>query len=306
MNQEKLRKYIEGTLSSTEKKDIVHWINESKEHMQEYMSMRRLYDLLIWNEDSVKAKSKLSTKRDFVVEVLKIAAVVILVFSLTYYLFIPNDLISQKQTIYVPAGQRARITLIDGTEVWLNAKSSLTFTSQFTSDNREVHLNGEGYFKVTPNKEKPFRVVTSKYNIKVLGTELNVLAYDNTSIFETALIKGAVDIESNGNRLISLKPETKVILSKDGLKVLSIKHHNYFLWKDGIISFENENLEALMKKLELYYDIKIQIKSQKISTKRFTGKFRTKDGVEHVLRVLQLSIDFIYEKDEQNNIITIR
>ena len=124
--------------------------------------------------------------------------------------------------------------------------------------------------------------------------------------FETALIKGAVDIESNGNRLISLKPETKVILSKDGLKVLSIKHHNYFLWKDGIISFENENLEALMKKLELYYDIKIQIKSQKISTKRFTGKFRTKDGVEHVLRVLQLSIDFIYEKDEQNNIITIR
>ena len=167
MNQEKLRKYIEGTLSSTEKKDIVHWINESKEHMQEYMSMRRLYDLLIWNEDSVKAKSKLSTKRDFVVEVLKIAAVVILVFSLTYYLFIPNDLISQKQTIYVPAGQRARITLIDGTEVWLNAKSSLTFPSQFTSDNREVHLNGEGYFKVTPNKEKPFRVVTSKYNIKV-------------------------------------------------------------------------------------------------------------------------------------------
>ena len=306
MNQEKLRKYIEGTLSGAEKKEIVHWINESKEHMQEYMSMRRLYDLLIWKEDSVKTKSKFNAKRGILFDVLKIAAVVILVFSLTYYFFVPNDLILKNQTIYVPAGQRARITLVDGTEVWLNAKSSLTFPSQFISDCREVHLNGEGYFKVTPNKEHPFRVITSKYNIKVLGTEFNVLAYDNSSIFETALIKGAVDIESNGNKLISLKPETKAVLSNEGLQVSSIKHHNYFLWKDGIISFENENIVAIMRKLELYYDIKILIKNPGISTKRFSGKFRTKDGVEHVLRVLQLGMDFIYEKDEQENIITIK
>ncbi len=100
--------------------------------------------------------------------------------------------------------------------------------------------------------------------------------------------------------------ETKAVLSNEGLQVSSIKHHNYFLWKDGIISFENENIVAIMRKLELYYDIKILIKNPGISTKRFSGKFRTKDGVEHVLRVLQLRMDFIYEKDEQENIITIK
>lgn len=90
------------------------------------------------------------------------------------------------------------MTLADGTKVWLNSRSSLKFPTNFQGKSRNVILDGEGFFTVAKNKEVPFIVKTKKYDVKVLGTEFNILAYSTDSIWETSLLEGSVEIQTNG------------------------------------------------------------------------------------------------------------
>jgi ferric-dicitrate binding protein FerR (iron transport regulator) len=159
---------------------------------------------------------------------------------------------------------------------------------------------------VAGNKSKPFIVKTEKYDIKVLGTKFNLMAYSGKGIFETSLLEGSVEVlNSGGSKGILIKPNEQIFQKNGQLIITSIINMNHFLWKEGIISFENEYFPELVKKLELYFDLKIAVKNDKILKYRCTGKFRTKDGVEHILKVLQLSNKFSYKVDDKQNIITI-
>jgi len=210
------------------------------------------------------------------------------------------------QTLHVPAGQRAEITLEDGTKVWLNAKTTLTFPNQFSGKTREVKLDGEGFFDVTHNKLKPFIVNTEKYNIKVWGTKFNLMAYSGKGIFETSLLEGSVEVLNTGSaKGVMIRPDERIFQKDNQLIIAPIIHMNHFLWKDGIISFDDETFPEIVNKLELYFDLKIIVKNNKILNYHCTGKFRMKDGVEHILKVLQLSNKFSYKIDDKQNIIAI-
>jgi ferric-dicitrate binding protein FerR (iron transport regulator) len=210
------------------------------------------------------------------------------------------------QSLYVPAGQRAEITLEDGTKVWLNANTTLTFPNQFSGETREVSINGEGYFDVVSNKLKPFIVKTNKYNVKVWGTKFNVMAYSSNGNFETALFEGSVEVLKTGvEKGMLIKPDQRIFEEKEQLTIAPITDLNHQLWKEGIISFEDESFTELVNKLQLYFDMKIEVKNDKILSYHCTGKFRTKDGVEHILKVLQLRNKFNYTIDEKTNTITI-
>jgi ferric-dicitrate binding protein FerR (iron transport regulator) len=211
------------------------------------------------------------------------------------------------QTIHVPPGQRVELILADHTSVWLNAGSTFTFPNVFSVDSREVVLDGEAYFNVRKNAGQPFTVKTSSYNITVLGTEFNVLAYNRSSLFEVSLFNGSVDVYSeNGNKKIRLEPNTKVYLSNNRFIKEYISNYNQYLWKDGLICFDDEQVEGMISKLELYYDVKITVQNNSFKKQKYTGKFRTKDGIEHILKVFQLKDKFSYEKDDEKNIITIK
>lgn len=211
------------------------------------------------------------------------------------------------QTIHVPAGQRAEVTLADGTHVWLNSRSTLRFPEQFSANARNVELDGEGYFSVQHNEESPFIVQTPKYAIQVLGTEFNVKAYRNTSLFETALLKGSVKISSpNLKNGLQLKPNEIVSIENKLLKKSTINNNDYFKWKEGLFCFEDESIQNLIKKLELYYDTTIEIQRPSLLEHHYSGKFRIQDGIEHVLRVLQLKHKFTYQKDDDKNLIIIK
>jgi len=210
------------------------------------------------------------------------------------------------QTLIVPAGQRAEITLVDGTKVWLNAKTILTFPNQFTGDIREVRLNGEAFFDVAPGKSNPFIVKTEKYDIKAWGTKFNLLAYSGHGIFETSLLEGSVEVLVPGSsKGIMIRPDERIFLKDNHLVVSPIRYINHFLWKEGIISFEDESFPDLVEKLELYFDMKIEVKNDKILSYRCTGKFRTKDGLEHILKVLKLSNEFRYTINDKLNMVII-
>lgn len=314
MDIEIVQKYIAGDANPKEKEDVTRWIKASEENRNEFLALRKLYTLTIWQPEKIQSETVSRHKaplRKIGLELLKIAAVFILTLSVVYAYISTQKVAgpeSVMQTIYVPAGQRARLTLADGTKVWLNAKTTFSFPNNFADNSRNVTLDGEGYFDVTHNENKPFIVNTEQFNIKVLGTEFNVHAYKGFKTFETALLKGSVQIESaNKKERLLLKPDQKAFMENGHLMTSPIRQYNYFLWKDGLICFDDNTIDDLLKKLELYFDVKIIVQNNSILNQRYTGKFRASDGVEHVLKTLQLRTKFKYEKkDEKENTIIIK
>ncbi len=316
MNQESLIRYIAGNSTAEEKSNMAEWLDADPENMREFLAFRKLYDITLWQQENTDVQitnpsgSKERYKfRMLVFEALKVAAIVAVAFFGARY-FLPSATTIEPvamQTIHVPAGQRAELTLTDGTKVWLNAKTTFIFPNHFSANSRNVTLDGEGYFDVTSNKEQPFIVKTSKYDVKVWGTQFNVMAYSGNPIFETSLLEGSVELLSPGmEKGMMINPNERIFLENNHLVRAKISHFNHFLWKDGLISFDDESFPEMVSKLELYFDLKIDIKNDKILNNRYTGKFRTKDGVDHILRVLQLSNQFKFKVDEKLNLITIQ
>lgn len=317
MDKTRLLKYIEGDSTEEEKVEITRWLDADPENMREFLALHKLYDISIWQqmpEGQMKHEKteikQMPFSRSIGFKILKIAAIFLVAFIGTYYLnsISPKEQTASMQTIFVPSGQRAQITLVDGTKVWLNAGTTFSFPNQFNSRSREVRIDGEGFFEVSSDKKKPFIVQTGKFDIRVLGTKFDVMAYSSDKIFKTSLLEGSVEILKAGERSngVLIKPEEQILLVGDKLVVGPMQHANYLLWKDGIISFDNESFAEIAKKLELYFDLKIDIENDRILDYRCTGKFRTKDGAEHILKVLQLRNKFSFSTDETRNIITIK
>lgn len=308
--KELLQRYIKGEVSEKERLKIASWLDESPENMREFLVLRKLYDISLWqaNTDKTNSVKKVHYSiRKVMAEILKIAAIFLIGFWGSKQLQIQQSNKKQMQTIHVPAGQRAEITLADGTHVWLNSRSTLKFPEQFSANTRNVELDGEGYFSVQHNEESPFIVQTPKYAIQVLGTEFNVKAYHNSPLFETALIKGSVEITSPDlSQHLRLKPDEIAVANNGRLETSHISDYNYFKWKEGLFCFEDESIQDLIDKLQLYYDIQIDVQRPALLQYRYSGKFRIKDGVEHVLKVLQLKHKFTYTKNEEENLIIIK
>lgn len=320
MDHEILQRYIEGNSTQQEKEDVARWLDVDEKHMQEFLLLRNVYDVSLWRGKDTFAKieeehsdengnSNNKRRIKLVREFLKIAAVFLLALG-CYHLFLSPGMQIQNtnvalQTVYAPEGQRAEVVLSDGTKVWLNAKSSITFPNDFSGAERLVKLDGEAYFDVTHDDLKKFVVKTDEYQVKVHGTEFNVNAYSNSSVFETALIAGSVEVVSNATaESIMLSPNKKVYAENNKLVLTDLESQDQFLWKKGILFFENQDVKDIFEKLELYYDVKIEVRNREILSNKYqyTGKFWSKDGIEHVLKVLQLRHNFKYTKDEMNNI----
>jgi transmembrane sensor len=308
-----LLKYINGNCSDEEKVAVAIWLDSDPKNMKEYLALRKLNDIMIWQTDAdvapqkkYKEKSATRWRNKYLIEALKIAAIFVLAILVLLPDNIDQNAETVMQTLHVPAGQRAEITLGDGTKVWLNAKTTLTFPTHFSEDAREVKLDGEGFFEVRTDKSRPFIVRTTKWDVKAWGTTFNVMAYSSGEDFETSLLEGAVEVLKPGSSTgFMLKPDEQVYHKEGKIFVSSIRNMDHFLWREGILSFDNATFTELVNKLELYFDLKIEVKNSRILNYHCTGKFRTKDGVEHILKVLQLENQFSYRIDDKRYEITI-
>ena len=313
MNKDILYKFFEGNASFEEEAAVKQWMEESAENRLAFLKERKLFDamLLLGNEEIIKNGKKrfsinLSSLRT---ELIKIAAVVAITLGGSYFYYqssLEKELMAM-QTITVPAGQRINITLVDGTNVWLNARTSLSYPVKFGKNNRQVVLDGEAYFDVTKDKSKPFIVQTDNYNVEVLGTQFDVNAYSETGEFETTLMSGSVKVASasDSTQKITLKPNNKVFLQDGKLHVTAVDDYNPYRWKEGLICFKNETFTSIMKDFEKYYGLTIQVKNKNVFKYVYTGKFRQTDGIDYALRVLQKDIKFTYQRDDENKIIYI-
>lgn len=309
MDKEVLHRYFAGEATEEEEKQIMDWAESSPENYQTYLKERKWWDALLVNSDWRFAPQTEKKKKTVNLWMLStVAASIALLFALSLW-FMPEDQPEEKwQSIWVPPGQRAQVTLDDGTSVWLNSRSTLTYPTSFSSDKRIVKLNGEGYFDVEKDSRHPFIVQTDKYNVEVLGTSFNVLAYADHELFETSLLTGSVRVSSpdKNSQSITLQPNEKVSETEGRLQVKPIDNPDHFRWTEGLICLDDERFEDLAKKFSLYFDIKITIQNPKLRDYRCTGKFRHSDGVDYALKVLQAEMKFSYTRDNELNEITIR
>ena len=306
MNKDILYKFFEGNASFEEEAAVKQWMEESAENRLAFLKERKLFDEEIIKNGKKRFSINLSSLRT---ELIKIAAVVAITLGGSYFYYqssLEKELMAM-QTITVPAGQRINITLVDGTNVWLNARTSLSYPVKFGKNNRQVVLDGEAYFDVTKDKSKPFIVQTDNYNVEVLGTQFDVNAYSETGEFETTLMSGSVKVASasDSTQKITLKPNNKVYLQDGKLHVTAVDDYNPYRWKEGLICFKNETFTSIMKDFEKYYGLTIQVKNKNVFKYVYTGKFRQTDGIDYALRVLQKDIKFTYQRDDENQIIYI-
>jgi transmembrane sensor len=307
-----LHKYFRGDTNPDEEKQIMDWAGASPENYRAYLKERKIWNAILVNYKQAESQPVAHfSKHSFNLwKAVSIAASIALLFSLSWMLLNPSSRESKgHQAVLVPAGQRVQLVLEDGTKVWLNSNSSFSYPTAFGSKTREVELNGEGYFEVARDEQKPFIVKTKKYDIKVLGTTFNVYAYDHeASTFEASLLHGSVDVLSreNQNNHIILKTKEKVSEVNGLLQKVAIDNLDRFRWKDGLICLDDVPFEILMKKFSIYYDITIKIENPKVLDYRCTGKFRQSDGIGYALRVIQKDLDFQFIRDDETNTITIK
>lgn len=228
-------------------------------------------------------------------------------------------------------GSKTKIKLPDGTVVWLNAGSKLTYNKEYGQTLREVTLSGEGYFDVVKMKDKPFIIHTPDIKIKVLGTVFNVKAYPQDKKTETSLIRGSIEvtIKNRPSDKIILSPNEKLVVENDEvvmktgqrIKGSSVRPVNAPLislnklayspvdstlpeteWINNRLVFRDESLEELAARMERWYNVNIEIRDEELKERRVSGIFDS-ETVDQALEALKISVRFHYEQDGNHIII---
>ncbi|RIJ48042.1 FecR family protein [Maribellus luteus] len=303
-----LEKYIKGDCSAEEKAKIIDWLDTDENNKKEYFELRKSYEFKLWylgsEYNNIRNQNNILK---FGRQLLKVAAIFVLVILGTYiFQRNPNLISSEYCEITVPLGEHQLVNLPDGSKVWLNSGTSLRFPEAFDSKERRVQITGEGFFTVQPDKEKPFIATFEGCEIKVLGTEFNVNAYPGRKEKIVSLIEGSVELTSVSNqKRIILKPYYEALIQENNMEVKAIDSLDKFMWKQGIISFQNESFENVAKRLQELYNIKIEIKSSELYKIKISGKYRQKEGVMNILSVIQCSNNFSIRQNSETGEIEI-
>ncbi len=233
--------------------------------------------------------------------VLKYVAVFAFIISTVTFL----QLLTNNEQILVETdfGEQKQINLSDGSVVWLNASSKLSYASDSP---RKIYLEGEAFFEVMKDKKHPFIVSTPDFlNVKALGTSFNVKSYSENLFTETVLLTGKVEVTSDKhfkNKIIML-PNDKVTFYKNSGEVIKSKIEftkSSIAWKEGKIEFKNKPFKEIANDLNIQFNIKISFENTQISNSKFTGSFDKSTSIDEILEILKLSKHFEYEKIEDN------
>lgn len=209
----------------------------------------------------------------------------------------------QFNMLIVPYGKRSVLTLADGTRIWLNSGSKLVYPSRFDERMREVYLEGQAFFSVTHAEDVPFYVHTKDMEVKVLGTEFDVSAYDDDPYTATVLAKGSVELTTQrqalfGSKKTKITPGTRAVFDQGRaeLKTEQVDVREYVSWKDGFLALNSAQLAEILKKLSRYYRVDIELKQPKLADVTFGGSLALQDDIRDVLTGLSLTTGLIYKQ----------
>ncbi|GAA4293088.1 FecR family protein [Aestuariibaculum suncheonense] len=193
-------------------------------------------------------------------------------------------------TLRVPRGAEYQLVLSDGTKVWLNSDTELTYTVPFVGSERRVALKGEAYFDVTPNKELPFIVTSGTQEVQVLGTEFNVSAYSEETHITTTLVEGKVMVEetySHNQQILSPNQQANFDTKTKSINKKNVDVYPYVAWKEGRFVFHNVTLEELFSKISKWYNVEYEIEGEKLKALKFTGDLPRYNDMSGILKIIE-------------------
>lgn len=248
-----IEKYLDGNASTAEVKELCEWIKNndsldrwimqaierSDSHLDEEV-YERLYTRI---KENIESREKKSHRRFSFVPMLRWAAVVclpIIAALAVYELGLDSKVDTLPLVVTAESGERAKVQLPDGTKVNINSASQISYPHDFNGKKRIVELDGEAYFEVTPDKERPFVVKAAGLEITVLGTAFDVCAYKDDNEVSVVLLTGKVDVASESDRYV-MQPDEKLVYDRNTgtMQVGKVYSKEYVEWTDGNLRFEN-------------------------------------------------------------------
>ncbi|MDB5158828.1 MAG: hypothetical protein JWR50_3535 [Mucilaginibacter sp.] len=204
----------------------------------------------------------------------------------------PEQKAAEKETVYntltTPRGGKYNLVLADGTKVWLDAASSITYPTTFTGTDREVKMTGQVYFEVEHNAAKPFRVMVNHQTVQVLGTHFNINAYDDEPGIKTTLLTGKVLVSKGVESAILMPGQQSIVLSSGNkifVKTASLEEAT--AWKDGYFHFESDNIQTVMRQFARWYDVDVQFDGN-VPERAISGDIDRNSKASVALRILTL------------------
>ncbi|MEI8225573.1 MAG: FecR domain-containing protein [Bacteroidota bacterium] len=331
MNKELLQKYCSNCCTDEELSSVLEWFEESARTPEGKVLLFKIWEELPDVESNLQINFdfildkihhkvnldhskklleeanqnliKYKRSKHFINILTRAAAILILpVFSFGLYMSFKyqstrHSQISINQAyneVFSSVDAITKVSLPDGSYVWLNHSSSLKYPAMFQGDSRTVELTGEGYFEVAHNPKISFVVKTGEIQIKALGTTFNIMAYPDEDRIETSLINGRVELqrtEPDGKviPLLKMKPNDLAIFEKNNneINTRKINDDRYFSWKEGKLIFNKEPIDEVVKKLSRWFNVDIQIKDPELSDLTYTATF-INETLPQVMELLSL------------------
>lgn len=285
------------------------YFNAEKDFMPKTDRLGRVWEMItVDDKESMARKFDYSTSKAnlfFNSILLKIAVALIFFISIGLFGYhLLNRYADQNFDKTVTSDHKTFRLLDDGTRIWLNKKSSISYNKAFGKYKREIILDGEAYFDVAKNSKVPLFIHAGNIDIEVKGTAFNVNAYKNIEEIQVALVRGSIQVTDrlNGNKKIQLKPNEKLIYSRvqsgdqNDFQVLSLNSSVLLKdtkWTADTLVFYKEKLKDLAIRMEKKYDLKIEIQAKQLKEKRFSGTF-TNETIQQALEALKLSYPLTY------------
>ena len=295
----KLLKYFKGELDQQEARAIESWASESEENEKTLMSLAKVYNLGqlartytekevedAWKKTcarfGVAPRARKPLKRQWVFWSMAVAIALLVAVNLALVLNAPVAGTDKAIILTSQQGKFVKYTLPDSTVVTMNHNSSLEFPLAFNGDERRVKLNGEGYFDVARDEEKPFIVETGKeIQIKVLGTEFNLQSFSSDDIVQVSLISGSVEISRNGVADFSyiMHPSERFTcnVSNWEMKVETLKGITGVEWMSNKLVFMDTTLKEVARQISNHFGVQVIIEEEGLNSIRFSGSFDNRD-----------------------------
>lgn len=315
-------KQLKGDISPEEAKDLQDWEGKSEENQAEAKLTRDAWEAsaehdLPFDLDldadfaAIQGRIQTTNKQAKVVKMpvrrpyLRIAAAGAVLVAAVFLL---RNFMSQAETMQTFTAQKAgeKISLVDGTEVTLNAGSTLSYPTDFSESVREVKLTGEAYFSVTKNAAKRFEVHTDKTTVTVLGTEFNVSENSETGLTEIAVSEGKVQVEANESKdKIILTAAEKGVFNHKEAKLSEYKDANLndLAWKRGVLQFKATKLSEVLSELGDFYEVEIALEEENMKNCAFSGRYKTSTTEREMIDIIAGFYNFTIEEKTQNEIL---
>jgi ferric-dicitrate binding protein FerR (iron transport regulator) len=309
-------------LSAEETGYLRDWLNSSPDNKKYFQQQRQIWFSAIATNNEIRfdkdkafqlflarraatLQKRIFTAKRFslIFQRIAAAAAILVIFAGSGYWLGTGrikGLIAENVIIEAPLGSRSKMYLPDGTLVWLNAGSTLSYSQNFGVEERTVNLKGEGYFEVTHQDKKPFYVISKDLKIRVLGTKFNLRNYLEEEEARVTLLEGSVKVncKSASQPESYLKPNEQIIYDRKTMvaRTITTNASNALEWTNGYLFFDEERLPDIARELERAYNVKISIADESLKTFKFYGNFtRTEQTIQEVLEVLASTEKLRYE-----------